>query len=96
MILYGDLTPSDSDVADMSSWWLNLNCRLPADDRSGASRAMIVDQCSAREKNSAQRLQRRAVLYRSFFSRPLLKTMICAVAKKPRKPCFQADSADGL
>lgn len=66
MILYGDLTPSDSDVADMSSGWLNLNWRLPADDRSGASRAMMVDQCSAQEKNSAKRLQRRAVLYGNF------------------------------
>lgn len=42
MILNGDLNPSDSDVADMSPWWLNWNCKLPVDDRSGASRAMIL------------------------------------------------------
>lgn len=54
MILYGDLIPSDSDVADMSSWWLNLNCKLPVDDRSGASRAMIDDQCDARELTASK------------------------------------------
>lgn len=50
MILYGDTTPSGSGVADISSWGLDSECRLPADDRSGASRAMIVNQRSEREE----------------------------------------------
>jgi hypothetical protein len=54
MILYGDLIPSDSDIADMSSWWLNLNCKLPVDDRSGASRAMIDGQCNAQELTASK------------------------------------------